>query len=47
MGADRVITIDLHSGQAQGFFSVPVDNLEAQGVGVKYFIKKFKKLDNH
>ena len=26
-GADRVLTMDLHSPQIQGFFSVPVDNL--------------------
>src|SRR5690606_39662688 len=28
-GADRVITIDLHAGQIQGFFDVPVDHLTA------------------
>lgn len=28
-GVDRVVTIDLHSGQSQGYFSVPVDNLYA------------------
>ena len=28
-GVDRVVTMDLHSGQSQGFFSVPVDNLFA------------------
>jgi len=31
-GADRVLTMDLHSTQIQGFFSIPVDNLMAQGV---------------
>ena len=31
-GADRVLTIDLHSGQIQGFFDVPVDNLFAAPV---------------
>ncbi len=35
-GADRVLTMDLHSPQIQGFFSVPVDNLMAQGVFAKY-----------
>lgn len=45
MGADRVIAVDLHSAQAQGFFNVPVDNLEAQNVAVKYYIKKSKKPD--
>jgi len=29
MGADRVVCVDLHSGQLQGFFNIPVDNLEA------------------
>jgi ribose-phosphate pyrophosphokinase len=43
MGADRVMCVDLHSGQEQGFFKIPVDNLEAQNVAVKYFIKKIKK----
>ena len=28
-GADRVLTIDLHAGQIQGFFDIPVDNLYA------------------
>jgi ribose-phosphate pyrophosphokinase len=28
-GADRVLTIDLHSGQIQGFFDIPTDNLQA------------------
>ena len=45
MGADRVVCVDLHSGQLQGFFNIPVDNLEAQNVAVKYFIKKIKKSD--
>jgi len=31
-GANRVLTMDLHSPQIQGFFSIPVDNLMAQGV---------------
>jgi ribose-phosphate pyrophosphokinase len=29
VGADRVLTVDLHTGQAQGFFSVPVDHMTA------------------
>ena len=45
MGADRVVCVDLHSGQLQGFFNIPVDNLEAQNVAVKYFIKKINKSD--
>jgi ribose-phosphate pyrophosphokinase len=28
-GADRVLTIDLHAGQIQGFFDIPLDNLFA------------------
>ncbi|MBN1273696.1 MAG: ribose-phosphate pyrophosphokinase [Candidatus Aminicenantes bacterium] len=35
-GADRVLTMDLHSPQIQGFFSVPVDNLTAGPVLLKY-----------
>ena len=31
-GADRVLTMDLHSGQIQGFFDIPVDNLYAEPV---------------
>lgn len=39
MGVDRVIAVDLHCGQIQGFFGprVPVDNLDAGTVGVEYF----------
>ncbi len=35
-GTDRVLTIDLHAGQIQGFFNVPVDDLFAMNVMVKY-----------
>ncbi|MGB8951903.1 MAG: ribose-phosphate pyrophosphokinase [Candidatus Aminicenantales bacterium] len=35
-GADRVLTMDLHSPQIQGFFSIPVDNLMAAPVIAKY-----------
>ena len=31
-GADRILTMDLHAGQIQGFFNVPVDNLYAQPI---------------
>ena len=34
-GADRVLTLDLHAGQIQGFFDIPTDNLYAQPVMVK------------
>jgi ribose-phosphate pyrophosphokinase len=35
-GAHRVITMDLHAGQIQGFFNIPVDNLFAAPVLIKY-----------
>ncbi|HEU6436679.1 MAG TPA: ribose-phosphate pyrophosphokinase [Nitratidesulfovibrio sp.] len=35
-GTDRVVTVDLHAGQIQGFFDVPVDNLYAQPVILEY-----------
>ncbi|MDD5731045.1 MAG: ribose-phosphate pyrophosphokinase, partial [Candidatus Omnitrophica bacterium] len=38
-GADRVLTMDLHAGQIQGFFDIPVDHLYAIGVIVDYFLK--------
>ena len=41
-GADHVITLDLHSDQIQGFFSIPVDVLEARTIFAKYI--KDKKL---
>jgi ribose-phosphate pyrophosphokinase len=34
-GADRVLTLDLHAGQIQGFFDIPVDNLLAEPVFVR------------
>ena len=40
-GARRVITMDLHAGQIQGFFDIPVDNLFAAPVLIKYFNEKF------
>jgi ribose-phosphate pyrophosphokinase len=43
-GADRVLTIDLHAGQIQGFFDVPVDNLFATPVIFDYL--KTKQLEN-
>ncbi len=43
-GADRVLTIDLHAGQIQGFFNIPVDNLFAAPVLIKYL--KTKGLDD-
>ena len=39
-GVDRVITIDLHAGQIQGFFDIPVDHLAAAPVLAKYIQEK-------
>lgn len=36
-GADRVLTMDLHAGQIQGFFNIPVDELTALPIIVNYF----------
>ncbi|RJP27992.1 MAG: ribose-phosphate pyrophosphokinase [Candidatus Omnitrophota bacterium] len=36
-GADRVLTMDLHAGQIQGFFDIPVDHLFSVGVFIDYF----------
>lgn len=43
-GADRVITMDLHAPQIQGFFDIPVDHLYSSAVLVKHF--KRKKISN-
>jgi ribose-phosphate pyrophosphokinase len=39
-GANRILTMDLHAGQIQGFFDIPVDHLFASPVFVDYFLKK-------
>ncbi|MEO7117601.1 MAG: ribose-phosphate pyrophosphokinase [Candidatus Limnocylindrales bacterium] len=39
-GADRVLTMDLHQGQIQGFFNIPVDELTAVNLLSEYFIRK-------
>jgi len=36
-GADRVLTMDLHAGQIQGFFDIPLDHLFAVNVFIEYF----------
>jgi ribose-phosphate pyrophosphokinase len=41
-GANRVITMDLHAGQIQGFFNVPVDNLFAAPVLLQYIKNNFR-----
>ena len=44
-GADRVLTVDLHAGQIQGFFDIPTDNLFASPVMVRDIKEKFKGRD--
>ncbi len=39
-GADRVLTVDLHAGQIQGFFDIPLDNLYAVSIFEQYFKQK-------
>ena len=39
-GADRMLTVDLHAGQIQGFFNIPVDELTALPILADYFEKK-------
>jgi ribose-phosphate pyrophosphokinase len=39
-GANRVLTMDLHAGQIQGFFDIPVDNLRALPILAEYFNQK-------
>jgi ribose-phosphate pyrophosphokinase len=39
-GADRVLTMDLHQGQIQGFFSIPVDELTAINILSRYILAK-------
>ena len=40
-GADRVLTMDLHAPQIQGFFDIPVDNLQGAPLLADYFIQNF------
>ncbi|MBW1823119.1 MAG: ribose-phosphate pyrophosphokinase [Deltaproteobacteria bacterium] len=40
-GANRVLTIDLHAGQIQGFFNIPVDHLYSAPVMIEFIKKKF------
>ncbi len=39
-GADRVVTLDLHAGQNQGFFDIPVDNLRGMPIIAEYLLQK-------
>ncbi len=41
-GADRVVTVDLHAGQIQGFFDIPVDNLFATPIFARHVKKRIK-----
>jgi ribose-phosphate pyrophosphokinase len=44
-GADRVISFDLHAGQIQGYFNIPVDNIFAAPLLLKYIMRKFNHED--
>ena len=46
-GANRVLTMDLHAGQIQGFFDIPLDNLYAQPLFTKDIIRKKIVVDSH
>ena len=39
-GADRVLTVDLHAGQIQGFFDIPVDEMSAMFLTARYFVEQ-------
>ncbi len=45
-GADRVLTMDLHTPQLQGFFDIPVDHLLGVPVLASYFSQKFDRFDD-
>lgn len=45
-GVERVVTIDLHCDQIQGFFDIPVDHLKGEPLFSKYYRKKFENLDD-
>ena len=45
-GYDRVVTIDLHAGQIQGFYKIPVDNLYSTPLLVDWIRNTYKSLDN-
>ena len=44
-GADRVLTVDLHAGQIQGFFDIPTDNLYAAPVMVRDIMERYETKD--
>ena len=41
-GANRIVTVDLHAGQIQGFFDLPIDKLFTTPLFARYIKKKFK-----
>ena len=41
-GADRIVTVDLHAGQIQGFFDLPVDNLFSTPIFARHIKRKIK-----
>ena len=40
-GADRVLTMDLHADQIQGFFDIPLDNMHGRVIFTQYYMEKF------
>ncbi len=47
-GADRILTMDLHASQIQGFFDIPLDHLLGNVTFVDYYLKKFPESEyNH
>jgi ribose-phosphate pyrophosphokinase len=44
-GASRMLTMDLHSGQIQGFFNIPVDNLYATPVLLQYLRRRLQRVE--
>ncbi|MCL1935877.1 MAG: ribose-phosphate pyrophosphokinase [Defluviitaleaceae bacterium] len=45
-GADRILTMDLHSAQIQGFFDIPLDNLRGMPLFSHYYKNKFDNFDD-
>ena len=45
-GADRVLTMDLHAGQIQGFFNIPVDNLRSDWIFAEHVKRSFSDLSD-
>ncbi|MFL2641156.1 MAG: ribose-phosphate pyrophosphokinase [Thermodesulfobacteriota bacterium] len=44
-GIQKIVTMDLHAGQIQGFFDIPVDHLYSSPIAINYIKKKFKNKD--